>query len=368
MRSDREEGTARGGGSGTGVVMVAAGVVLALGAVAWSLRDRLPIPGDVTDPAAPVPAAEGAASSRSEPAVGPGDDALPDDGAVGAAASVGTEEKLSFDDVERLLALVGAEQRERILGDAQTFRQLVQREALRRLVVLAAESEQMDQEPAVAFSMARRADQVLVDAYIERHVRERLPADFPGDVQLFRFYQENRERFAVAARMPVWQIFLPVPEDAAAAATTEALARARDLAARVRAGEVSFAAAAAEHSRHAASRTNGGYLGLVQGDQLRPAIRERLATLEPGAVSDPVRSDAGVHIVRRGETVPGQALDFDQVRERIRETLRREAAARLRREVLRDVQQRFGTPPPPEAIETWRERLVREGAGAAAGQ
>jgi peptidyl-prolyl cis-trans isomerase D len=77
----------------------------------------------------------------------------------------------------------------------------------------------------------------------------------------------------------------------------QVLEQAAEVKARIDAGE-DFAALAAEFSDDAGSAQDGGDVGYTTGDSFVPEFEEALRTLEVGQVSEPVRSEFGVHIIK----------------------------------------------------------------------
>nr|BFE97207.1 hypothetical protein GCM10020185_77430 [Pseudomonas brassicacearum subsp. brassicacearum] len=56
--------------------------------------------------------------------------------------------------------------------------------------------------------------------------------------------------------------------------------------------------------------------------QLVPPVREAVARLKVGAVSDPVQSPAGFHVIKLTEQQPAREATLDDVRERLTQALR----------------------------------------------
>ncbi len=77
----------------------------------------------------------------------------------------------------------------------------------------------------------------------------------------------------------------------------QALAEARALRQRLLAGE-DFAALAREFSDDQASAVDGGNLGWVSPGELVPEFERAMAELEPGAISEPVKSGFGWHLIQ----------------------------------------------------------------------
>jgi peptidyl-prolyl cis-trans isomerase D len=96
-----------------------------------------------------------------------------------------------------------------------------------------------------------------------------------------------------------------------------ALERATGLAAQARADDADFAELAREHSADLGSRSQGGDLGWVDRGQTDPAFEDALFALEAGAVSDPVRTDEGYHVIMLRELRPATQQPFEEVREQL---------------------------------------------------
>ncbi|MEX2208582.1 MAG: SurA N-terminal domain-containing protein [Myxococcota bacterium] len=105
-------------------------------------------------------------------------------------------------------------------------------------------------------------------------------------------------------------------------------AEARAIVARGRldAGE-SFAALAKELSADAATRNDGGSLGGFPRGRMLPAFDEVAFALEPGAVSGPVTTDRGVHLILVESHDPASQVAFEAVAEELATGLLRDDKA-----------------------------------------
>ena len=77
----------------------------------------------------------------------------------------------------------------------------------------------------------------------------------------------------------------------------QALEKLKDAEAKLMAGE-SFEALAKSLSEDVGSADDGGRLGFTRGDSFPPEFEEALASLEPGQVSQPVETEAGLHLIK----------------------------------------------------------------------
>jgi len=101
-----------------------------------------------------------------------------------------------------------------------------------------------------------------------------------------------------------------------------ALARAKEARQHVAAGE-DFAKVAREYSDDATTRDKGGALPFVSRERLaKPYAQAVFALTRIGEVSEPIKAPSAYHVVRLEERRPARQLAFDEVRDRIMQTLR----------------------------------------------
>lgn len=172
-----------------------------------------------------------------------------------------------------------------------------------------------------AFTVPER----VVVAWIELS-RERLAEEIQlSESELRRAYESRQQNFLVPEERRARHILLGLEPEAEPAEVAAVRERAEDLAARLRAG-ADFAALAREHSDDPGSAEAGGDLGFFQRGAMVPAFEEAAFDLEPGEVSDPVRSPFGFHIIEVTDTRGGGVRPFDEVAPELRRQLRLERA------------------------------------------
>jgi hypothetical protein len=163
--------------------------------------------------------------------------------------------------------------------------------------------------------------------------RERLIADLstqitaPTDAEIQDYYAKNQSDFRSGEEVRVRQILVH----------DETLAK--DIAARLKAGE-SFAELSSQHSR-APNAKRGGEIGFVSRGELPKMFEEEIFRLEPGQISDVIRTDTSFHIFQVDERRAAGTLDLQAAaplidarirEERIRERLT-QIVAKSRREM-----------------------------------
>lgn len=98
----------------------------------------------------------------------------------------------------------------------------------------------------------------------------------------------------------------------------------------------SFSEVAGEYSDDIGSAASGGDLGYTSGDAFPPEMEEAIAQLEPDTVSEPVRTDAGIHLILVTDRKEGSPPSFEELRPQLEEQLQ---SAEARVELLRTVEE-----------------------------
>jgi parvulin-like peptidyl-prolyl isomerase len=163
--------------------------------------------------------------------------------------------------------------------------------------------------------------------------------------ELRQRYERDKEQFRLPERVHLEHIVLTVSKEPGDADAK--LAAARRLAAAARAGSDFKGLIQAEVD---AKRGTGGDLGVVAVPDLRSEVRDAVAGLKPGDVSEPFTSSAGVHVVKVLERIPPAHKPFTEVVEELRQ---RELAERYRTHLLSIVtglKKRFTVETHPELL------------------
>lgn len=143
--------------------------------------------------------------------------------------------------------------------------------------------------------------EILLSRLREREVDSRVVVT---DAEIDNFIANNPDAFS-GEEYQVEHILLRAPEGASPEQIEALRARAEQVLARLRAGE-DFARLAAEVS-DAPDGLSGGNLGWRPLDRLPAVFADAVRRMTPGAVSPPLRSAAGVHLVRLADRRGGAA-------------------------------------------------------------
>jgi len=156
----------------------------------------------------------------------------------------------------------------------------------------------------------QREEQVRV-AWIELDKQKLLDAITVSEQDVRALYDQEVITFQAQTERRAAHILF----EAGDASELEAkLAQASEVKARLDAGE-EFAELAAQFSDDAGSAQDGGDVGYTTGDSFVPEFEEALQGLEVGAISAPVRTEFGYHIIKLVEENPTEIESFEARRE-----------------------------------------------------
>jgi len=271
---------------------------------------------------------------------------------------------LAYEDVAASLSHLPPARRRAVLDDAANFAAFVEQRGRQQVLYAAATAADLAAQAAIAAELQDAAVQLLAARYLEREApAAAVPA--PDEAAIEAFYRDQQARFRIPDRLPVWQIFIAAPP-ADEAARTAARERAREALESLLAGKASLSEVAAKVSDHAPSRLNGGFMGLLAPEELKPEVRQALLAAPQGKPVGPVETADGFHVVQRGALVPGTLPALAEVRPQIVAWLSEQALAAQRAEVLRKAAEAHPVTIDESELDGWRQRLRDAEAAEAA--
>ena len=132
------------------------------------------------------------------------------------------------------------------------------------------------------------------------------------------FYETQKRKLGVQQKVKVAVIRLPL----SAGNASDAMTKAKELAARLAKHPEAFATEAQRLSNHP-SASKGGDLGFIDRGVLPPMVERRVFAkgLKLPALVGPVRTDEGIYLVRVLALRESEALPFSQVKDKVRQQL-----------------------------------------------
>jgi len=268
---------------------------------------------------------------------------------------------LDFEYITLLVVNMNANERERVLADQNLFKQVIESEANNRSALMSAASNQLNQHPNVKFMMERNADNMLLEFYLNLLIKRKLPEEFPSNEQIIAYYESNKEtQFTFPLRVRIWQIFLSKPKDASETEILELQQKAEEIISKIKKGTNDFSNLAVSQSQHEQSKSRGGYMGVMKVDGLLPEIKEHILKSKVGEVSDPIETDTGLHIIKRGTILAEETLAFEQVEDQIRQILIKQTGMQLKNAIFDQAREDYPQQISESIIEDWWLKLKDE--------
>lgn len=149
-----------------------------------------------------------------------------------------------------------------------------------------------------------------------------------SDAEIEEYYAAEKSRLTIEEQRRARHILVQLAEDASEEAVAAARVQAEDLVRRLREG-ADFAALAKESSDDPGSAAEGGDLGLFGKGMMVPEFEAAAFALERDAISDPVRSPFGFHIIQVTEIEAAREPDLEAVRSELADQVVRKHAEQL---------------------------------------
>jgi len=133
------------------------------------------------------------------------------------------------------------------------------------------------------------------------------------DGELEAYYEQNKESYRTGESVRASHILIPVAPDADPQAVETARARAAALVDELRGG-ADFATLARQASADPGSAARGGDVGFFSRGEMVPEFEEAAFGLAINAISDPIRTQYGFHILKVTEKRDAGYKPFEEVR------------------------------------------------------
>ena len=258
------------------------------------------------------------------------------------------DEKITAGQLEQIIDALPEQNRARARGPNK--REFAEQVVRVKMMAQEARRRKLDERAAVKMQIQLQMDQALANAlYQEISTDTKI-----DDVAARKYYDEHKGDFeqARARHILIRMKGSPVPAAAGKPELTEeeALAKAKDLRAKILAGG-DFAAIAKAESDDAGSGTNGGDLGSFARGSMVPEFDQVAFTLPVGQVSEPVKTRFGYHLIKVEQR---DSKTFDELRPEIEKRMRPDMAKKAMDDLRKTGQvtldeSYFAAPPAPAA-------------------
>lgn len=138
----------------------------------------------------------------------------------------------------------------------------------------------------------------------------------PSDAELSAYLEKHREKYDEPEQIRARHILIRVAEGASEAEVAKAKHQIEQIRQELEAG-ADFAELAKKYSQDPGSAQNGGDLGFFGRGQMVPEFEESAFALAVGAISEPVRTIFGFHLIKVEEKKPVRQPALAEIRDRV---------------------------------------------------
>lgn len=236
------------------------------------------------------------------------------------------DQKLAEQEINRLGISVSREDVDRVIEDVKreaTMTEEQLRDALK--------------EEGISWEQYRKqiSEQLCRARLINEEVRTKIVIT---DERCRSYYEQNPDEFRIYDEAKLEHILFAVPPGASDKEREAQRRRAEETLAMLRAG-ADFATLARQRSQ-APSAPDGGQLGWLRVEEMAPYLKEIVARLVPGQLSEVVSTDQGYQILRIKEFHQGGTRPFEQVKDEIYRKLFQQEVDREYETWLKNLRQR----------------------------
>jgi len=173
-----------------------------------------------------------------------------------------------------------------------------------KLLLLDATRNLYEREPEFKAELARVKEDLLVNYAVNKAVANVRVTD----AEVKEFFDAHPEQFAGEETVNASHIL--VADEA----------QANEILAKINAGEISFEDAAKEFSS-CPSSAEGGCLGDFGHGQMVPEFDQACFSMKEGEIAGPVQTQFGFHLIKLNKINEAQPMQFEQVKEQLRQSL-----------------------------------------------
>lgn len=243
-------------------------------------------------------------------------------------------------------------QYKQMINQKPEFKQnLIDRWVQIALLAQEARARRMDKDKSVLEKIDEVVNTLLAQEYVMRNVVGKINIT---DKDVSEYYASHKSEFENPEMVRARHILIKVAHDAKPEQWQEAEKKALDAKKRLDGGE-DFAATAKSVSEDPGSKDKGGDLGFFPRGQMVPEFEQAAFSLSSGAISEPVKSKFGYHIIKVEEKREPKTKPIEEVSAGIKSSLAEKRQQEDIDRLISDLTKKYGVTVDP-SISGLREK------------
>jgi len=247
------------------------------------------------------------------------------------------EMKITDDDLEARIKELPPMYQDRFKSEKQKIA-FLERIVEMQILAMAAKEEKMDSDVSVKTRIDDAVSGILAQEYVKRRFFDMKEI---SEEDITKYYDEHVSEFTKPASVKVGHILIKLDPKAKEKETSEVLAKAQGIRAKLDAG-ADFAKLAAEYSDDERTKKKGGDLGFITKERMSPDFSKVAFSLREGEISEPVKTPLGYHIIKTGEKKAEEILPLDTVKKKIDSRLRNTMKRELMKNEVTRLKEKYG--------------------------
>jgi len=192
-----------------------------------------------------------------------------------------------------------------------------------KLLISDAKSKKIDKRATFKQQISDAQTQLLLNTYIQENIDPKVQVT---EAEVRQYFDQNPNQFKEEEYRNADHILVKTEDEA------------KKLLEKAKAGD-DFAKLAKENSIDPSAQNNNGALGWFIKGQMVPEFEQKVFGMTKGELGI-VKSQFGVHVIRLNDTNVRPAVTFDQIKERIQESLTVQKKRDIVSNILKDLKQK----------------------------
>lgn len=211
------------------------------------------------------------------------------------------KEKITLDEINEMMKTIP----EQYQAMAQSRKDMFLESIINQKLLYAEASKlSLDKDPDVQKQLDEARKEILIRAYLKEEIENTVKVT---DEEAKKYYDANKDKLKEPEKINVSHILV------------DSEAEAKDILAKLKGG-ADFAALAKEKSKDA-SKEKGGEIGFIAKGQTAPEFEQAAFALQPGQLSNVVKTQFGYHIIKVTEKQPEKLMAYDDIKDQLKQMM-----------------------------------------------